>query len=159
MNRSSELGLLVPERLGLLRTPTQHDVLGEAAPGSSTRSIWWRYLVRSARGRQSSFYTAAMCSGRPDFPRADDGLGFAWGLELDRPTLVWERFSPAYEEQAARLWDEFAARGWHPALEWAGSQDGEAIIGRDDDGEIVCFYHLEDPSTAQELAKGRRPAV
>ncbi|MFN8084235.1 MAG: hypothetical protein U0Q14_08395 [Dermatophilaceae bacterium] len=99
-----------------------------------------------------------MVSNRPDFPREDDGLGFAWGLEFDRPRHIWERFSPAYEKQAARLWDEFAAKGLHPALEWAGSQDGEAVIGRDDAGEIVCFYHLEDPSPPRNWPRaGARP--
>lgn len=99
-----------------------------------------------------------MTSSRPNFPRPDDGLSHAWGLSGPTPVEIWERFSPAYEAQAADLWDAFAARGWAPALEWAGGQDGEAIIGRDaadDPGEIVCLFHLEDPQVAQSLAAAR----
>lgn len=94
-------------------------------------------------------------TARPDFPRPDDGAGHAWVLSGAAPTLVSERLSVAYEQQAADLWDAFAARGWIPALEWAGSQDGEAIIGRDAAGEIVCLFHLEEPAGAEELAAAR----
>lgn len=93
---------------------------------------------------------------RPPFPRPDDGLGHAWLLMGQEPVGVSERFSRAYEEQAAELWDAFEARGWVPALECAGSQDGEAIVGRDAEGEIMCFLHLEEPMGAEEIASARR---
>lgn len=89
------------------------------------------------------------------FPRKNDYLGHAWGLTGSEPVEVWERLSPAYEAQAEALWNAFAARGLNPSLEWAGSQDGEAIIGRDDDDEIVILYHLESPAEARTLALAR----
>lgn len=87
------------------------------------------------------------------FPRPRDDLTPAWGLLGDEPATIWERFSPLYEAQAERLWKELAALSLEPALEWAGSQDGEAIIGRDTDGEIIVLFHLEDPKEAQMLEK------
>lgn len=91
----------------------------------------------------------------PPFPRADDGLGHAWGLAGAAPEAVWERFSASYEAQAEALWHAFAARGWRVALEWAGSEDGEAIIARDQGGDIVLLYHLEDPAEAERLRAAR----
>ncbi|MDO5603885.1 MAG: hypothetical protein Q4G25_01860 [Paracoccus sp. (in: a-proteobacteria)] len=85
------------------------------------------------------------------FPRQPDGKPHAWGLTGDAPSEIWERFSPAYEAQAEALWNEFSRMGLIPALEWAGSQDGEAVIGRDDAGEIVMLFHLEMPGEAQAL--------
>lgn len=85
------------------------------------------------------------------FPRADDGLGHAWGGRGTRPQEVWERFSEPYEAQAQALWACLETLGLEAALDWAGSQDGEAIIGRDSDGEIVVLYHLEDPDEAIAL--------
>ncbi|MDO5528021.1 MAG: hypothetical protein Q4F71_01340 [Paracoccus sp. (in: a-proteobacteria)] len=76
----------------------------------------------------------------PPFPRADDGFGHAWGLAGAAPEALWRAF---------------AARGWRVALEWAGSEDGEAIIARDQGGDIVLLYHLEDPAEAERLRAAR----
>lgn len=91
------------------------------------------------------------------FPRSTDDLPHAWGLMHDIPTEIWERFSPAYEAQAEAVWAAFAEMGLVPALEWAGSQDGEAIIARrmmtkpGRDAEIVILFHLENPQEAQRV--------
>lgn len=85
------------------------------------------------------------------FPRVDDGLGHAWGLRGQHPQEVWERFSERYEAQAEVLWTCFETLGFDPGLDWAGSEDGEAIIGRGADGEIIVLYHLEDPDQALAL--------
>lgn len=85
------------------------------------------------------------------FPRIDDGLGHAWGLRGQHPQEVWERFSEQYETQAEALWTCFEKLGFEPALDWAGSEDGEAIIGRNSEGEIIVIYHLEDPDQAIAL--------
>lgn len=85
------------------------------------------------------------------FPRQNDGHPPAWGLRGARPYLIWERFSPAYETQAERLWHACAALGLTPALEWAGSEEGEALLGRDAAGEIALLLRLEEPDEAQRL--------
>lgn len=97
------------------------------------------------------------------FPREDDGLGWAWGLTGDKPTEIWERFSPAYEAQAEAVLEEISAQGWLAVLDWAGEQDGEAAIGLDDQDNIALLFHLEDPAEAQLIAQaikdGRLPAL
>ncbi|MBW3084268.1 hypothetical protein KEM60_00455 [Austwickia sp. TVS 96-490-7B] len=85
------------------------------------------------------------------FPRTPDDLPRAWQCDGE-PTQVWERFSPAYEAQAEKLWNEFAQRGMTPRLDHAGSEDGEAITATDTTGQTVFFLHLEDPNEAQEIA-------
>ncbi len=41
--------------------------------------------------------------------------------------------------------------GWVPELGWAGSEGGEAMIARDQDGEMTLLFHLEDPAKAEQL--------
>ena len=97
------------------------------------------------------------------FPRAHDDLPHAWGLDGPEPQELWERFSPAYEAQAEAMWHALAAAGLSPSLDWAGSEDGEGIIGSDEEGEAVVAWHLEDPSEAlqlqQAIAEDRLPAL
>lgn len=95
------------------------------------------------------------------FPRSRDQKPHAWGLVHNVPTKIWERFSPAYEAQAETIWTAFDALGLDPALEWAGSEDGEAIIGREPSAksgakpgaepDIVVLFHLENPQEAERL--------
>lgn len=93
------------------------------------------------------------------FPRPRDDKPHAWGLTHEVPTEIWERFSPAYEAQAETVWAALRQMGLDPALEWAGSQDGEAIIGRTAsaqpgrEAEIVVLFHLENPDEATLLQK------
>lgn len=87
------------------------------------------------------------------FPRTPDAEPHAWGLSRERPHEVWERFSARYESQAEELWNAVAALGLIPSLEWAGSQDGEALLGRDKNGALVVTFHLEDPKEAENIAK------
>lgn len=93
------------------------------------------------------------------FPRSRDDKPHAWGLTHENPIEIWERFSPAYEAQAETLWAAFRQMGLEPALEWAGSEDGEAIIGREAssrpgrEAEIVVLFHLENPDEAMLLQK------
>ncbi|MDO5704662.1 MAG: hypothetical protein Q4G49_06245 [Paracoccus sp. (in: a-proteobacteria)] len=86
------------------------------------------------------------------FPRQPDGAPFAWGLSGDTPQTIWERFSPAYEAQAERLWHSVTAMGLVPVLGGAGDQDGEYVAIADATGEWLHLFHLEDPAEAQELA-------
>ena len=86
----------------------------------------------------------------PAFPRTPDGKSRAWGGD---PTDVWYRYSPAYEAQAEALVHAIAAAGLTPALAWAGSEDGEAAVGRDASGEVVVLFHLEDPAEARRIAE------
>lgn len=94
-----------------------------------------------------------------EFPRADDGLGWAYGLQGARPEQVWERFSPAYETQAEALLAAIDAAGYLAVIDWAGSEDGEAAIGLNETDEIALLFHLEDPVEAkliaQAIAQGR----
>lgn len=87
------------------------------------------------------------------FPRTPDDKGHAYGLLGAVPEQVWERFSDRYEAQAEALCNVISDMGYVAALEWAGSQDGEAIIGRNATGEIVVLYHLEDPNEAEQIEK------
>lgn len=85
------------------------------------------------------------------FPRTDDGLGWAYGLEGAKPKAIWERFSPAYEAQAEAVLNAIADLGLTAVMDWAGSEDGEAAIGVNDNDEIVVLFHLEDPAEARIL--------
>ena len=93
------------------------------------------------------------------FPRPDDGLPRAYVMTGDTPVEVWERFSPAYEAQAEAVLGAIAEAGYTAVLDWAGSEDGEAAIGLDEDDRIGVLFHLEDPLDArliaQAIAKGR----
>lgn len=91
----------------------------------------------------------------PRFPRADDGKGWAWGLTGDRPEKVWERFSPDYEAQAAEVLAAMARLFGRSELDFAGSQDGEAAMALAPSGRTLMLVHLEEPQTAEELAKAR----
>lgn len=97
------------------------------------------------------------------FPRPRDDLPHAWGLDGPEPQRIWERFSPAYEAQAEAMWHALLDAGLSPSLDWAGSEDGEGIIGSDADGEAVVAWHLEDPREAVRLRRAiaarRLPAL
>ena len=88
----------------------------------------------------------------PQFPRTDDGAGWAWGLDGETPAEVWERFSPAYEAQAERVMRAVAARGLTPSIDGAGSEDGEFVAGQDPAGTNVLLVLLEEPASAREIA-------
>lgn len=92
-------------------------------------------------------------NGQVVFPRRDDGKGWAWGLKGARPAEIWERFSPAYEAQAELLLAALARRWPVAALDWAGSEDGEAAIAGNGEGRLEFSYHLEDPQAARRLAE------
>lgn len=96
-----------------------------------------------------------MTDNTPGFPRADDGKGWAWGLTGDRPEKIWERFSPAYEAQAAEVVAALARLFGRSELDFAGSQDGEAAVALAPSGRALLLLHLEDPQLAQELAEAR----
>ena len=95
----------------------------------------------------------------PQFPRSDDGAGWAWGLDGETPAKVWERFSPAYEAQAERVMRAVAARGLTPSIDGAGSEDGEFIAGQDRAGNYVLLVHLEEPASAREIAALDEPGL
>lgn len=88
----------------------------------------------------------------PTFPRPRDKKPHAWGLVGATPARVWERFSDAYEAQAERLVNALSARGLDVFIDGAGSQDGEYITTRDQDGEYLLLIHLEDPAEAERIA-------
>ena len=88
-----------------------------------------------------------------DFPREDDGLGWATGLDGSVPEALWERFSPAYEAQAqAVLAAMERLYGGQAVLDWAGDEDGEAALALNAEGEIVALLALEDPAEAEVIA-------
>lgn len=78
------------------------------------------------------------------FPRVPDGLP-------DAPDNHELRFSPTYEARAERLWDVIDQLGYRPSLEWAGSEDGEAIVARSDDDTVLVVIDLEDPDQQQTI--------
>lgn len=50
-------------------------------------------------------------------------------------------------EQASAVMREFCAS---VSREWAGSEDGEAVVGCDKNGEIICMIHL-DPTGVKRI--------
>lgn len=81
--------------------------------------------------------------GKP-FPRIPDGLP-------DAPENRERRFTPAYEARAESLWKGIAGLGYEPSFEWAGSEDGEAIVARGDDDTVLVVIDLEDPGQQQMI--------
>ena len=87
---------------------------------------------------------------KTEFPRKPDGEPFAWGLSKSEPVEIWERFSPAYEAQAQRLFGVLRALDFSPKIGGAGSEDGEYIRAEHNKNNCsVFFYHLEDPADAR----------
>lgn len=82
-------------------------------------------------------------NGKP-FPRIPDGLP-------DAPENREERFTSAYEARAESLWKGIVGLGYRPSFEWAGSEDGEAIVARGDDDTVVIVIDLEDPGQQQMI--------
>lgn len=87
------------------------------------------------------------------FPRKDDGLGWAYQLQGGQPEQVWERFSPGYETQAEAVLNAIADLGLTALIDWAGSEDGEAAIGLNDNDQIAVLFQLEDPVEARLIAQ------
>lgn len=73
------------------------------------------------------------------FPRMPDGLP-------DAPHNGEERFSAPYEKRAEHLWEAMIAAGCQPSFEWAGTEDGEALVGRDGSDSVLLVIDLEDPT-------------
>lgn len=90
-----------------------------------------------------------------NFPRQDDGKGWAWGLRSDAPQELWERFSPAYEAQAQEVLTEIEHLGLKATLDFAGSEDGECALGRTPENEIALYIPLEDPVEAKLISAAR----
>lgn len=78
------------------------------------------------------------------FPRTPDGLPDAEGNEE-------KRFSAPYEARAEQLWHAIADLGCRPSLEWAGSEDGEAMVGRAADDSVLLVIDLEDPAQQRAI--------
>lgn len=112
------------DEFGLWALPTQHGVV---QVGDVLRLIPER--SDEARG---------------PFPRVPDGLP-------DAPENVEKRFSPRYEERVERLWRAITELGCRPSLEWAGSEDGEAIVGRGKDDRVLIVIDLEDVDQQQTI--------
>lgn len=76
-----------------------------------------------------------------EFPRKDDGLGFAWSWE-------GQRFTPAYEARAQHLFEAISLfPDWTPAIEFEGSEDGEVIVAYYKDTDHWRYlFPIEDPS-------------
>ncbi|WP_182353637.1 hypothetical protein [Flaviflexus huanghaiensis] len=112
------------DELGLWALPTQQGVV---QAGDVLRPIPHR--IEDSQG---------------PFPRVPDGLP-------DAPENVEKRFSPPYEERAERLWQAIVDLGCRPSLEWAGSEDGEAIVGRGADDRVRIVIDLEDQAQQQAI--------
>lgn len=83
------------------------------------------------------------------FPRTPDGDPDAWWPAV--------RFSAAYEERLAALWDAVVATGFEPGLALAGSEGGEVLFVRDPaDAEAwLCLIAVEDPTVQDEIDAAR----
>lgn len=72
----------------------------------------------------------------------------------DAETYVTRR-----EEAAARALAALAAAGWRADRDWAGSEDGEAVIACDDHGTLVGAVHLDPWGVESILAAPDDDAV
>lgn len=79
-----------------------------------------------------------------------DGIWF--DRKVDGMTLVDSYYIPDEEvdqyvkdreHYAAKATAFFEKEGWIVSRDFKGSQDGEAIVGRDKEGEIQRFVHLD----------------
>lgn len=78
------------------------------------------------------------------FPRIPDGLPNAWDSEEPR-------YSAGYEKRAELIWDAMTDLGFFPTIEWAGSEDGEAIVARGKDSKALLIVDLEDPEQQKTM--------
>lgn len=79
------------------------------------------------------------------FPRQHDGFASAW-------PGPGERFTPVYEERLQRVAVAIAACGWRPAVEFQGSQDGEAIVAYHPREDYWTYlFQIEAPSEQQHV--------
>ncbi|WP_147599362.1 hypothetical protein [Flaviflexus massiliensis] len=94
---------------------------------------------------------AKLLKGVGMFPRVPDGLPDAWVGDGGR-------FTPGYESRAEELWKAISKLGFHPTFDWAGSEDGEAIVARDSEGHAQLIIDLEEPQQQRiidsKLAEG-----
>ena len=93
---------------------------------------------------------------RADLPRKYDGIPDAYLGDPDAGRVeVWQRCSPAYEEQAIELLDALGERGLGGFLMLAGTQDGEVLFASRATGPSVYLFQLEDPVEAERIATAR----
>ena len=59
------------------------------------------------------------------------------------------RYIEARERCAKAALDEMRFFCASAAREWAGSQDGEAVVGCDERGEIIAMIHLDPEGVSQ----------
>ncbi|WP_434593517.1 hypothetical protein [Brevibacterium sp. 1718] len=88
---------------------------------------------------------------RPDFPRP----GRAPAQTGDEVEKVFERFSPAYEQQAADVWDALEKQDLKVWITGAGENDGETICAGRAIDDAALVIHLEDPNEALAVAAAR----
>lgn len=88
---------------------------------------------------------------RPDFPRP----GRAQAPTGDEVEKVFERFSPAYEKQAADVWDALEEQDLKVWIIDGGENDGETICAGRAYDDAALVIHLEDPTEALAVAAAR----
>lgn len=88
---------------------------------------------------------------RPDFPRP----GRAQAPTGDEVEKVFERFSSAYEKQAADVWDALEEQDLKVWIIDGGENDGETICAGRAYDDATLVIHLEDPTEALAVATAR----
>jgi len=107
--------------------------------------IWVRPTIPGViqPGDVLRYVPADLLEEKGAFPRVPDGLPDAFEGENGR-------FTPSYESRAKEVWNAMTQLGFHPTFDWAGSEDGEAVVARDVEGHAQLIVDLEEPGQ-QEL--------
>lgn len=92
---------------------------------------------------------------RPDFPRPDERSGHSRASVSEEPEGVFERFSLAYEAQAAAVWDALEEQDLKVWISGAGNEGGETICAGRAYDDAALVVHLEDPNEALAVAAAR----
>lgn len=82
----------------------------------------------------------AYIDGEP-FPVEADGMTLVDAYYIPNDAL--EAYIKDRDEMAAKAMRIFQKHCHSVRRDYAGSQDGEALIGCDEDGEIMLFIHLD----------------
>lgn len=92
---------------------------------------------------------------RPDFPRPGERADHSRTPENKATEEVFDRFSLAYEEQAAAVWDVLEEQDLNVWITGAGDEGGEAICAGRAYDDPALVIHLEDPTEALAVAAAR----
>lgn len=99
--------------------------------------------------------TSERITTRPDFPRSGQRADHSRARENEELDEVFDRFSHAYETQAAAVWDALEEQDLNVWITGAGDEAGETIYAGRAYDDPALLIHLEDPTEALAVAAAR----